>query len=189
MTTNKPEINISNYTPVIYETAVDFGNAASFDGVNDYVDLGSPSQLQITGNQTIEMWIKPAHFDSRQNPYAKAYGGEGSITMEENGSLSYYYGNRGSNSGSNNVSYQRIRTVAGVLEIDKWSHIAIIRDFDSGKIAWYINGEETEIRDSSVPIFSAAVAGTNSAYIGDGYTNNFEGEIDEVRIWNTARTQ
>ncbi|MGB6298881.1 MAG: LamG-like jellyroll fold domain-containing protein, partial [Rivularia sp. (in: cyanobacteria)] len=42
---------------------------------------------------------------------------------------------------------------------------------------------------SSVPIFSAAVAGTNSAYIGDGYTNNFEGEIDEVRIWNTARTQ
>ncbi len=183
---NEPTVSISDYTTTIYETSVDFdfGDALSFDGVDDYVTLGNPLELQITGNQTIEMWLKPANFDNRQNPYAKAYGGEGTITMEANGSLSYYYGT----SGKNSQSYQRVRTEANVLEIDKWSHIALVRDFDSNKISWYIDGEEATLIDSFTPNYEAAVAGTNSAYIGNGYTNNFEGEIDEFRIWSTART-
>ena len=184
ITDNEPTVGISDYSTTIYETASDFGDGVSLDGVDDYVDLGSTSALQITGNQTIEMWIKPAHFDERQNPYAKAYGGEGTITLEENGSLSYYYGTAGKNS----QSYQRIRTEANVLEIDKWSHIALVRDFDSNKISWYIDGEEATLIDSSTPNYDAAVAGTNSAYIGRGYRDNFAGEIDEFRMWSTART-
>ena len=32
-------------------------NALDFDGVNDFVELGNPSELQITGNLTIEAWF------------------------------------------------------------------------------------------------------------------------------------
>src|SRR6185436_4342585 len=67
------------------------GYTLRFDG-GDYVDVGNPQALRITGNQTIEFWIKPANFANRQNPYAKAYAGEGTITLEPDGSLNYYYG-------------------------------------------------------------------------------------------------
>ena len=29
-----------------------------FDGVNDYIDVGNPSSLQITGNLTLSTWVK-----------------------------------------------------------------------------------------------------------------------------------
>ena len=58
MTTNRPEINIYNYTPQIYETAVDFGDAASFDGVDDYVQVPNSSELELSDG-TIEFWVKP----------------------------------------------------------------------------------------------------------------------------------
>ncbi|MDJ0660630.1 MAG: cadherin domain-containing protein [Crocosphaera sp.] len=166
----------------------DDNNILVLDGSDDYVAIGNVSDLQITGNQTIEMWINPDNFNNRQNPYAKAYGGEGTITVETNGSISYYYGTTGSNSGGNNTSYQRIRTVDNVLTANEWNHIAIVRDFDSGKITWYVNGAEVELIDSSTPLFSAATAGSEPVYIGDGYTNNFAGDIDEVRVWDIART-
>ncbi|MEO1185479.1 MAG: hypothetical protein AAFX46_12655 [Cyanobacteria bacterium J06636_27] len=68
MTTNKPEISISNYTPVIYETAVDFGDAVSFDGVNDYVETNNLTGLN-TGNQvhTIEQWVYLPELASDEN--------------------------------------------------------------------------------------------------------------------------
>lgn len=36
-----------------------FGNALSFDGVNDYVDCGNDASLDITTAITIEAWVYP----------------------------------------------------------------------------------------------------------------------------------
>ncbi|MBI3337453.1 MAG: hypothetical protein HY005_02415 [Candidatus Staskawiczbacteria bacterium] len=33
------------------------GNALTFDGVNDYVDLGNPAALQLTGSMTVSAWV------------------------------------------------------------------------------------------------------------------------------------
>ena len=30
---------------------------------------------------------------------------------------------------------------------------------------------------------------SNPVVIGAGYVNNYDGQIDELRVWNTARTQ
>jgi len=159
----------------------DFNQAISLDGSDDYVDLGNPSELQITGNQTIEMWLKPANFDNRQNPYAKAYGGEGTITLETSGKLNYYYGTAGKNSST----YQGVGSDQS-LELNEWSHVAVVRDFDSDTVTWYINGEQT---NQIATNHDAAVAGSLSAYIGKGYKENFAGEIDEFRMWSTARSE
>jgi len=43
-----------------------FGNALSFDGVNDYVDCGSSSSLDFTTNVTIEAWVYPESTDLLQ---------------------------------------------------------------------------------------------------------------------------
>jgi len=36
------------------------GQALNFDGSDDYVNLGNPTSLQITGNLTISAWVKMA---------------------------------------------------------------------------------------------------------------------------------
>lgn len=158
------------------------GGSAYFDGVNDYIGLGNPTALQITGDQTIEMWLKPANFSTRRNPYAKAYGGEGTITQEPSGILNYYYGTSGLNGGS----YQGFGSI-GTLALNQWNHIAIVRNLSAATrtLTWYINGTQTSTGNAN---YAAATAGTLEALIGQGYAGRYAGNIDEVRVWNIARS-
>ena len=163
--------------------------ALSFDGVDDYVDCGNDVSLQITGNQTIEMKIKPGAIADgiRRNLFNKAYGGEGTITEEDDSSdsfLTYYYGT----SGSDNSPYQDFGTSIknSDLEEGQWYHIALVRDLDNMKLRWYING----VLDNEVTAdYSSAGVSSNNLLIGDGYTNAYKGSIRDVRLWNSARTQ
>ncbi|MGD1701697.1 LamG-like jellyroll fold domain-containing protein [Dapis sp. BLCC M229] len=162
-------------------------SALSFNGTDNYVDLGNPSELQITGSQTIEMWVKPLSLANRQSLFCKAYNGEGAITLEVDGKLSYYYGTGGNNPSETNIDYdafEGILSTFGLLR-DEWSHIAIVRNFESRTLTCYIDGafagEEILTKD-------AATAGSDNVFLAKGYADNFNGCIDEVRIWNRART-
>lgn len=158
------------------------GNAGNFDGVNDYVDLGSPASLQITGSQTIEMWLYPTSFGARRNPYAKAYAGEGTITQETNGSVNYYYGV----SGGNGAVYQGF-TMTSPLSLNTWTHLALVRDLRTltdKKLYWYKNGILTNQATASYLLATASPG--FSAMIGRGYVSNYAGKIDDVRIYNRA---
>lgn len=174
-------------TPTIAVTTDYFVAAANvnasldFDGANDYVAIGNPAGLQIIGDMTIEMWLKPVNFSARRNPYAKAYGGEGTITQETSGTLNYYYGTAGANASP----YQGFNSVVSI-ELNQWNHIAIVRDLTNGQLYWYINGVLT---NQTAATYGAAVASGNAVTIGAGYVSNYAGQIDEVRVWNTARTQ
>ena len=156
------------------------GKARTFSGGSENISLGNPSSLQLTGNQTIEMWLYPTDMSVRRNPYAKAYGGEGTITQEIAGTLSYYYGT----SGANAVPYQGFGT-ATAIPTNQWSHVAIVRDLTNMQLYWYVNGVLNNQVAASYP---AATASSLDAYIGQGYTNNYVGKIDEFRISNVARS-
>jgi len=157
------------------------GAAYHLDGSGDYINIGNPGSLQITGNQTIEMWIYPSDFSQRRNPIAKAYGGEGTMTVEQNGNVNYYYGT----GGGNNSPYQGF-TMTAPLQVDTWTHLALVRDLDNMTLKWYKNGELVNETNASYP---AAAASGLPLYIGRGYVSDFAGMLDEVRIWNSARSQ
>jgi|GEM_PF-1610690 len=154
--------------------------ALTFDGSNDYINCGSPAGLKITGDQTIEMWIYPYALDARRNPLAKAYAGEGTLTLETDGTINYYYGT----GGGNNSPYQTFGS-SSQINPNVWTHIAVVRDLSNMKLHWYINGI---LINSLNAEFSAAQSGNNNFYIANGNVNDFKGEIDEVRVWNVART-
>ncbi|YCM44551.1 FG-GAP-like repeat-containing protein [Verrucomicrobiaceae bacterium 227] len=156
------------------------GRYLELDGVSG-VNLGNPVSLQISGSQTLEFWLKPNDFSIRRNPLAKAYGGEGTMTIETDGTVNYYYGTNGGNAGT----YQTINSLAA-LRADEWQHLALVRDFsvNPAVVRWYLNGKLTnEVEANHNP----AVAGGLDFLIGQGYTNSFQGGIDELRIWNVAR--
>jgi hypothetical protein len=151
----------------------------NFNGGTDNINLGNPVSLQMTGNQTIEMWLYPTDYSVRRNPYAKAYGGEGTITHETSGVLNYYYG-----SGGGNASPYTSFGTKYSLPLNQWSHVAIVRDITNQQLTWYVNGNIT----NQVGNTQTASVSSLNAYIGQGYTNNYSGKIDEVRISNIARS-
>ncbi len=173
----------------------DLGTAITFDGDDDYVDLGNPEALQITGSLTIEAWIKTDSdqsdglYTNRQTIVTKAFGGEYEVTLERDGDLAFYHGTTGVNDGSNNNTYDKIQSAAVITEPGRWYHIAIVRDLDVDQnIKMYVDGVLIHTADS---IFTSVTAGSNSVGIGNqrSGTANFNGEIDEVRFWNVARTE
>lgn len=156
-----------------------YGKALDFNGTT-YVDLGNPAGLQITGNMTIEMWLYPADFNARRNPYAKAYGGEGTITVETNGTLTFYYGT----AGGNTSPYQGFNS-GTPLKVNTWNHVVLVRDLTNMKLKWFIN--ESKVNETTAS-YSAAAVSSNNAYIGKGYTSQFVGTMDEVRVIARALT-
>ena len=169
-----PNVSKSGYA----EWALNFIRSAAH-----HVSMGNPTALQITGDQTIEMWIKPTVLGTRQNPFNKAYGGEGAITLEGDGTINYYYGT----SGRSARPFQQLMTTTNI-SAGSWVHIAIVRDLSNpqgGTLRWYINGVAS---GSATATYAAAKKSAEPVLIGKGYAGNFEGLIDEVRIWNRARS-
>jgi hypothetical protein len=154
-------------------------NLLLLDG-NTHIDLGNRAALQITGNHTIELWLKPTNFDRRQNPLAKAYGGEYTLTLEKDGSLTYYYGTRGDNGNP----YQGFSSNQKLV-LNTWTHLAIVRNLDTKKLSWYINGKQTNEGDA---IYPTAKASSLTTLLGKGYLSNFVGTLAEVRFWKKVRT-
>jgi len=161
------------------------GGILDFDGTDDYGEILNNETLQITGDQTLEFWVYPKRRNIRQNFYNKAYGGEGTITYETSGALNYYYGTNG----GNGSPYQGFGTTGTPMAtLDEWYHITLVRDLSSASktLKWYINGV---LNRSASATYSSATAGTNNILIGDGYTNNFQGKIGIVRVYNIALSE
>lgn len=157
-----------------------------FDGVDDYINLGNAPALQVTGDQTIEMWIRPSVMGDgvRRNFYDKAYGGEGTITLEPAGSLSYYYGTAGANA----APHGGWGSGDGTVKANVWTHIAVVRDLSATmRVTWYVNGQ-LKAGPWTAP-YAAAVPSNNPLSLGKGYCNPYRGELAEVRLWNIPRTQ
>jgi len=152
------------------------GLAMKFDG-KSYVDFGNPKALQVTGGQTVCMWLKPANLSDRQNPINKSYGGEVTWTLEKNGTINYWCGSSGSDS----------KPYAGYLmtkplKPGQWAHVATVRDTKTGKVIWYKDGQPV----SSRTLKYRPAASKNPLLIGKGYVRNYHGLMDELAIFNRA---
>ena len=176
------------------------GQAFKLDGQDDCVEVAHAKALQITGDQTLAMWIKPARLGVRQNILHKAYGGEVSMVLEPTGELSYLYGS----SGRDGEPYVLVTSFgqaedagigAGQLKVYKatktavkagqWAHIGVVRDMAAGRLRWYVNGKHIVETDITVP---QAKASNAPFRIGAGYLEHFSGLIDEVGVWNRPLT-
>ena len=174
------------------------GKCFKFDGKGAYIDFGNLKPLQITGSQTITMWIRPDALGPRRSILHKAWGGECSIVLEPTGEISYMYGS----SGRSGEPYYSITTLAvakahgvsGIIAVtgrkakvrlNQWTHLAIVRDLEAKKLRWYFNGRL--LVESTATILQARASGA-SLFLGKGYLSAYSGLIDEVGIWNRPLT-
>tara|TARA_Y100000590_G_scaffold333602_1_gene379531 strand:- start:11085 stop:12944 length:1860 start_codon:yes stop_codon:yes gene_type:complete len=145
------------------------------DGSNDYISL--PNSINMGNSDfTLSLWIKTDDVGSRQHVFQQTGSNDNRvIAINSGGSLTSRLGG----SGSDHVS--------GVtLSTDTWYHIAIVHDNSANTLTWYVNGSQQNVNTSvNIPSNTGTFyLGTNSN--ADG--RHFNGQIDEVRIWNDIRT-
>ena len=155
-------------------------NALEFDGTNDYVTIPDNSALDITGDITLEAWVKFDDLTGSQIILEKSDGGA---------SADFSYGLRMFSSkirfqlGNGDASV--VLTAPNDAPIGEWFHISGVNS--SGSMTLYINGVSVATGTITGNIYT----NNDSLIIGnyDGFSQYFDGQIDEVRIWNDARTQ
>ena len=146
--------------------------------LNNFTKLVHTHSFTTHGNSTMSMWLKP-NKNGRQNPYFAGYAGEGAITLESNGSLSFYYGNGYANSGK----YQGFNSVSRI-KYGKWSHIVIVKDLSNRKLKWYING--VKVKETRAKFDRAGNSSSWGQAFGYGYANRYSGKMKSIRVYNRA---
>jgi len=136
------------------------------------------ASLQIVGDMTIGFWIKPDNFAQRVVPYEKSYGGEGSVVVERDGTVNFFYGSAGANANPFGTYGSQEPLVAG-----QWSHAAVVRDMTNRYVRWFINGRMTAHHTAA----AVPVASSLAPLIGRGHTNFIvDGQLDELLVCNQA---
>jgi hypothetical protein len=166
-----------------YSASAQNTNALHFDGVDDVVSTASNiSALNITGNITIEAWIKISRNTSQWSRII----GRGDAN---NRTYGLWIGNP---TFQNRILWQIYgdgplpNLLSGTtLSLNTWYHIAVIRS-TGGDAKMYINGV---LDCSSTGNTGTPHSTTFPTKIGYGDANvHFPGTIDEVRIWNVVRS-
>ncbi|NJM79054.1 MAG: LamG domain-containing protein [Flavobacterium sp.] len=148
----------------------------NFDGIDDYVVLPNQNDFNFSSNAfTLEFWFKlsGSSFTGEQTFISK--GNAWIVTLSNTGRISFLTGGIG------------VTSQTSIDEDDtNWHHCAVSFSNSTHKI--YIDGNLDNERfnfGSSIP------SNTTSVAIGENLenTNNFfNGSLEDVRIWNIART-
>ncbi|MFX1455874.1 MAG: DUF2341 domain-containing protein [Promethearchaeota archaeon] len=159
------------------------GGGLDFDGVNDYIDFGNPSELQLTGEFTVQAWFK---VDYVGNDYLVVKsGGPGDrgwdISFDEgiapNGWVMFRYSPDGVNTLT--TGYEQV-------SINQWYHVAgVFKPNEYSK--FFLNGTQLDIITTGVPPsrYDPSLP-VRIARRSDASTSYVNGIMDEVRISTVA---
>ncbi len=171
------------------------GNALEFDGTDDTVDCGSSLRDSLVGKSTmtLEAWIKPGALGGGTFGIRNILGDE---TDQINGNSILL---RLGDGGVENNAPQLMLNLGGTdtkltgaatdeIAVGDWCHIAAV--YNGSKMQIYVNGVLNAQEDASGNIAKGAGAGNFdiSPYYNAGDKRLFNGQIDEVRVWNVVRT-
>lgn len=159
-----------------------FGNAGNFDDSDDYVDTNEDNLYDITGPLTISAWIyhdtnsAVDHIISKNNN-----GGESpyQLSLLTTDQLRYFADNGGLSDFIDSTD---------TVSLISWHHVAMTRD--TSNIYFYIDGKPDS--GNPHPLTPGAAVASNVNLIigarGNHNANYFDGNIDEVRIYNRVLT-
>ncbi len=156
-----------------------WGRALSFDGIDDRI-AGLPELLAGKSAVTLEAWINPDVINSWRVAVGSSNGGGAGnsgalVAYDPGGSPSLYFDTR--------TTSGRVNT-ATALNASVWTHAVGV--YDGSNIYLYKNG----VLAAGPIAQSGAFVGTDVFSIGSGTGSSlyFDGLIDDVRIYNYART-
>ena len=157
----------------------DWGGALLFDGVDDYARIADTLALPL-GNSayTQEFWLR---LDAPQ----PSYGGYGGFVLSR-GAEGFVQGNHmvviNGNAGLTHWGVDRDTGVP--LAVGEWHHVAAT--WDGSQESLYLDGVLSW--QASAPTLNVAGGSFTLGAHDNGYGYFLKGALDEVRIWNVARS-
>lgn len=158
------------------------GSAIKFDGVNDYVNMGNPESLQITGELSVASWIYSRDcisgvlLDKLQ--WGAGGGGYGIGIAGASKNFGFWIRDDG-------VSFSAT-TAANTCVPNRWTHLAVTYD-NNYNYKIFVNGVATKVGIATKrigPSNRSLFAGSDDPWSGD-YLDGF---IDDLKVYNYART-
>ncbi len=166
-------------------------SALEFDADESYVTCAASATLNLTEALTIEAWINPAGWGEA------GVAGYGRIV--DKGSFALYLNGQSGTFAPHSLVFMLKNetgppklawTPDSSLVTGSWQHVAATYEATSGELKLYIAGIDQNVYQTSPP--SGPIRGNADIelLIGNsgGYINTFDGVIDEVRVWNVARS-
>jgi len=150
-----------------------FGTFLLLNGpTSGYVDVPSSPALNPTGAITIEAWVNVTDADGCSSIIGKDWQVSWWVGICGTTLRSYLKGNTSQVNG-------------GLLNPGEWNHIAVV--YDGAQRRHYVNGELVQFHNET----GALPASAADLQIGSDFNwpHTPHGTIDEVRLWNIARTQ
>lgn len=167
-----------------------------FDGVDDKVIIPTFPSITFNGTSsfTVSFWFKAAKIPlATELMYPLAHVGS---AVTENNKLGYLFQLRNDRSITFGISkegftWQNLTSPANAYDINQWVNVAAV--INSGIVTLYINGTALA---TTLTLTSTTLSATGPVIRplsiglvdrGDGIP--FKGQIDEVRIYNSVRSQ
>jgi hypothetical protein len=160
-----------------------------------YIDAGKPASLSNLTAVTVSAWVRRDQVGSGYSSgiVAKTAGNgdfDFSLGIRSDGALYW-----GSASADPTYGYRALLSAAGSIGLGTWVHVAGTYSVASGERRFYLNG--TELVATSDSFGGQAIAPMNGSgpvrvgsyqWTGGSNVDFLVGAVDEVRIWNVART-
>jgi glucose/arabinose dehydrogenase len=170
--------NNGTITGAAWNTGGKYGQALSFDGVNDWVTINDSAGLDLTSGMTLEAWVWPTSQSGWETVIFKEMAGDHAYVL-------YSYTDNAT--GRPTATIRRAAgssTASGsaVIPVNAWTHLAAT--YDGAMLRFYVNGALT----GSTAATGAIVTTTGALRIGGNniWAEWFNGLIDDVRVYNRA---
>ncbi|MFH1716411.1 MAG: sugar-binding protein [Planctomycetota bacterium] len=152
------------------------GGALQFDGIDDYVDCGNDSSLDINHEITIAAWVRTNDMGNSQfNPYVTK--GDRTYGLKQHS--------------SNNLEFMIFSDTWHVAHLPmdgsfngSWHHLA--GTYDGGQLKLYVDGTLKVTTDCPGCRIAGSAANFNIGRNSEESDRFYDGAIDDVRIYNYA---
>ncbi len=178
ITINSDDIDDASYTfaitgkAIFASPATTHGNMLNFDGIDGHINVPANAVFDFTDNFSVEAWVKISNTTGKKR------------IIHKNGWAFGINGDRLDGVIFGVVDFTV--SIGNPIAVNTWTHIAFV--VQNNNLTYYINGIASGGYNTlNLP----ATAGIGIDIGFNGLTNDeyFKGNMDEVRIWNVARTQ
>ena len=167
------------------------GNALSFNGTSDMVDLPDNGKYDFSNQDfTVSCWFNlSSYFNNASKVCALIplisnddYGWHIGISQAGYPWFGYYY---------NGTSGSVWLSSSSHIDLNTWHHVTAVFSATASTISIYLDGVQNQTAISNTNIYYGILDSPSIGAMTDcgGDNNFFQGYIDELRIWNRALTQ
>lgn len=167
---NSINANIGSFVNTPAWTTGKIGNALTFDGATQAVNLASPAVTQITGQGTVEVWMKSSSATGTQAILAKY--GSWYVGMSAGKPMIYDF--------SNSIACVGTANIANNV----WHHIVVtLQNGVASATRIYVDGVQNQACTWTALNQTGTVT-MAAQYDGASYSQYFNGSIDHVKIFS-----